>query len=214
MNNRIVLMALGALLINGCVVKEKFVSNSTFMKKDSKQKLSDKKKFSWKKFKTSSNKTCVDCYALPVDGNEMRMAKLNKNEVFSYDYSNAPVDTFNNTIDYSVPAISRIESVRPNPYANDEQYYVTKPISYINNSNGDYATTVAVQVGAFRRYEGAKVYTEKYNHLPQQFHVKIETAMEGNKPLHRVKIEGFKTRGEAQKFISRYDIYDAFLVSR
>ena len=210
-------MALGALLINGCVAKEKFVSNATFMKKDSKQKLFEKKQTSWKKLKTSSNKACVDCYALPVESNDMHMAKLDKNEVMTYDYSNAPADTFNNVLDYSTSKVSKIESVQSNTYSMDskiEEQYYAQPVSYINSSYGNYSLNTAIQIGAFRRYEGARIYAKKYDLLSSNYKVKIETGIKDNMPLHRVRIEGFHTRSEAQNFIARYGISDAFLVRK
>jgi len=225
--NKILLMALGALLMNGCVVKEKFVANASFKKQSFKPKTFEKKKSLWKKKEPKIIEACVDCFATPLDNGDMRMAKLDKSEVITYDYSNAPIDTFNNVIDYSTTTkVSMIKSVEKNmktaSYAYDtydinptnEMKYHAQPVSYVNSSYGTYSTKTAIQIGAFRRYEGAKVYARKYDLLSSKYHVKIQTGMKENMPLHRVRIEGFNTRGEAQNFIARYGISDAFLVRR
>jgi hypothetical protein len=216
--NKIVLITLGALLMNGCVVKEKFVSEENLKKKFSKQKMIQKKIAPWKTLKSNTKEACIDCYATPGVGTELRMAKLEKNEVLTYDYSKAPADTFNNTVDYSIlSSNSKIQSVERNTkvssYNYDTQYYA-HPVSYVNSSYGSFTTKTAIQIGAFRRYAGAQIYAKKYDLLSSNYHVKIETGMKDNMPLHRVRIGGFSTRGEAQKFIARYGISDAFLVRR
>ncbi len=74
---------------------------------------------------------------------------------------------------------------------------------------------VSIQVGAFRRYEGAKIYAHRYGILSNRYKTVIKNGFKSNRPIYRVQIEGFSNEDEANAFIEKYPIlYDSFLVSR
>ncbi len=72
----------------------------------------------------------------------------------------------------------------------------------------------SIQVGAFRKYAGAKVYAKRYSLLTSQYNVEIKENVKDNEPIYRVQIEGFSNQNEAKKFMARYGLNGAFLVSR
>ncbi len=76
---------------------------------------------------------------------------------------------------------------------------------------------VSIQVGAFRRYAGAKVYARRYGLLSSKYKTVIKNGFKDNRPIYRVQIEGFLDNDEANAFIEKYPILsysDSFLVSR
>ena len=74
-------------------------------------------------------------------------------------------------------------------------------------------TGFAVQVGAFRHKEGAKIYQKRYAQLvcPPK-NVIIREFNEGGTPLYRVWIKGFDTEDEARDFINRLNIEGGFII--
>jgi len=248
-NNTIILMALSSLMINGCVAKNELQNKPRTQMSLPTQKAiaySNQTK-KWKNVSVGNKEDCVDCYAKPATAvKSFKVAKVNNfklksNEVISYDYSKAPTDTFNNTIDYSKAPSAQSFNNRPmakNSVAVDTYNYdaydytvtaddtsvkrssyqtntrVTPQLSYVNSSRGGYSNKTAIQIGAFRRFAGAQSYAKKYDLLSKKYHVEIKTGVKDNQPLHRVRIEGFSNRSEAKSFIARYGISDAFLVRK
>jgi len=70
----------------------------------------------------------------------------------------------------------------------------------------------AVQVGAFRRYEGAQIYQRKYQAMASDKKVIIKKFIVDGAPLYRVWVTGFGTDGEAKDFISDHGILGGFLI--
>ena len=78
-----------------------------------------------------------------------------------------------------------------------------------------FSNKTSIQVGAFRRYAGAKVYAKRYALLNNQYSVQIKEDIEDAKPLYRVQIEGFKSDSEAKEFMTQYGLFNgAFLVRK
>jgi rare lipoprotein A len=77
-----------------------------------------------------------------------------------------------------------------------------------------FSKKTSIQVGAFRRYAGAKVYAKRYSLLSRQYKAVIRNEMKDARPIYRVKIEGFSSEREARRFMSRYSLNGAFLVRR
>jgi len=73
---------------------------------------------------------------------------------------------------------------------------------------------VAIQVGAFRRYAGARVYAKRYGLLSRKYKTVIKKGYKDSKPIYRVRILGFRNKQEAREFMYRYNLNDAFLVRR
>ena len=133
-----------------------------------------------------------------------------------YDYSKAPadVDSINNI---------KLEEYK-NPYIIDESYseydnrdeslYVKIGNSLPREENMKLSSKNSIQVGAFRKYVGAKVYAKRYSLLTSKYNVDIKENVKDNKPIYRVQIEGFSNENEARKFMTRYGINGAFLVKR
>ena len=70
-----------------------------------------------------------------------------------------------------------------------------------------------IQVGAFKRYEGAKIYKQKY--LSQYFDYKTvikKFTDEDGEPLYRVWVMGFGSEEEAIDFKNSNSLYGAFVV--
>ena len=70
-----------------------------------------------------------------------------------------------------------------------------------------------VQVGAFRRYEGAKTYQRKYSKIYRRYKtiVKRFDNIDGS-PLYRVWLMGFGSEEEARDFKNSHDLVGAFIV--
>jgi len=74
-------------------------------------------------------------------------------------------------------------------------------------------TNFGVQVGAFRRKEGAETYKRRYAALVQPpKHVIIRKFIVDGAPLYRVWVMGFGSEEEARDFIDTYDITGGFLI--
>ena len=207
-NNKLLLLTtVGVLMLNGCVAQENF-QKSSFSEP-------------WKNI-SQERDDCPDCYASGTSPKKtLKFNTFQSKEHITYDYSKAKVsapsyvdnviDTQNyGTYDYSVTPTDT--------YVKTENIKVTPKSSYVNSSRDSFNTKLTsdttIQVGAFRHYSGAKKIAKKYSLLSSQYNVKIETGMKGNTPIHRVRISGFHSKGQAKAFMSRYAINDAFLVRR
>jgi len=69
-----------------------------------------------------------------------------------------------------------------------------------------------VQVGAFRRYEGAKVYQRKHSGLYRRYKTIIKRFDDDGSPLYRVWLMGFGSEEEARDFKNSHDLEGAFIV--
>ncbi|WP_457596588.1 septal ring lytic transglycosylase RlpA family protein [Hydrogenimonas sp.] len=69
-----------------------------------------------------------------------------------------------------------------------------------------------VQVGAFRRYRGAKIYKERYDNFEGRYHTVVRKFIVGGEPLYRVWLMGFKSEAEAKDFIRAWNIPGAFII--
>lgn len=160
---------------------------------------------------TKKKNDCVNCYATGLTksfakvkrSNSIKKAKKTK-YYGTYAYTESAADTKIKT--------KKAKKVNHNRY-------VLPAISSISSSSGKYRTyskniDTAIQVGAFRRYEGAKIYKRRYNALSNKYNVSIKRASINHKPLYRVSIEGFKNRAKAKKFMNTYGIQNGFLVRR
>ncbi len=65
-------------------------------------------------------------------------------------------------------------------------------------SGGDFA----IQVGAFRRYEGAQITQERFSHTPPYQSVIKEFELDGA-PIYRVFLRGFQSEQEARDFLKK-----------
>ncbi|MBD3789104.1 MAG: septal ring lytic transglycosylase RlpA family protein [Campylobacterales bacterium] len=74
-------------------------------------------------------------------------------------------------------------------------------------------TDFGVQVGAFRRYEGAQIYKRQYAALDKRYQpiIKRFDDVDGA-PLYRVWMMGFKSEDEAKDFILCHDLSGAFII--
>ena len=74
-------------------------------------------------------------------------------------------------------------------------------------------TNFGVQVGAFRRYEGAKIYKQKYASLHPKYKPVIKKFADvDGAPLYRVWLMGFDTEDEARDFKNTHNMPGAFIV--
>ena len=70
-----------------------------------------------------------------------------------------------------------------------------------------------VQVGAFRRYEGAQVYKRKYTGAYARYKPVIKRFSDvDGAPLYRVWLMGFRSEQEARDFKDNNDLEGAFIV--
>jgi len=161
----------------------------------------------WKKMDSNINKKdCVNCYAdLNFNKKKPKVDKDKKEILYAFNDEKSKIKTYNNNgYEY------KIEESDINPKAvefKDEVYMENQNIS---NSE----ETVAIQVGAFRHYSGAKKYVKKYAILSSEYKVIIKTGTKNQKPLYRVRIEGFSTRSQAEEFKKKYGLVGAFLVMK
>jgi len=136
-----------------------------------------------------SKKECDDCYA------DISKQKENTHD---YDFKLTSSDTYEKSLDEKKSYTKVYNSVSQRAKS--------------KTKNKDSFSEIAIQVGAFRRYVGAKLYAKKYNLLSNKYGVKIETGVKNQKPLYRVKIEGFTTKSEAVEFKDNYSLTGAFIV--
>lgn len=71
-----------------------------------------------------------------------------------------------------------------------------------------------VQVGAFRRYEGAKITQRKFKLiLEENYDVIIKKGLLDNEPINRVWISGFRSENEARDFKANNDLNGAMIIA-
>lgn len=99
-------------------------------------------------------------------------------------------------------------------YSLKESDIVVKSIDriYVEKKNRYDSKIVSIQLGAFRHYAGAKEYVKKYAILSSKYKVTIKAGAKAQKPLYRVRIEGFSSQTQAEEFKSKYGLVGAFLV--
>lgn len=200
-------------MINGCVTKHKLKTKSPTRVMLSSTQLQTKTV--WGKVSpltakraNTKKKDCIDCYATPMDYSKppsaiKTFAKVKNTKHYgAYAYTETASDTSLKTINYA-----------------SSNKYIAPVVSTVNSSYGKYSTyststDTAIQVGAFRKYAGAKIYRRRYNALSNNYKVSIKRGTETNQPLYKVRIEGFKNKVEAEKFMYSYGIRDAFVVRR
>lgn len=71
-----------------------------------------------------------------------------------------------------------------------------------------------VQVGAFRRYEGAKITKNKFAMiLEDNYDVVIKKGYHNSKPINRVWISGFRSEEEARDFKANNDLNSSMIIA-
>jgi len=234
--NTILLLALSTFMMNGCISKNTSTHPNSAIHGFVKSKIP---KVTWKNISKVKKKDCVNCYATPVNNKKY----IRRNVAIKKTYPRAKQYTFK-TMDYSkLPSASNnaflypakrslknkvINTMHYDAYdytmtANDthiksktyQKSFNMPPVSYVSSYRSNYSTSkTAIQIGAFRKYSGAKIYARKYNALSSMYNVTIKTGVKNNYPLHRVRIEGFSNRVEAKRFMNRYGITEGFFVRR
>ena len=230
-NNKILLLtAVGTLMINGCVSKNSFQKSSFVQPKNI-----VKKSNTWKSIKQDRD-DCPDCYASGISAKKsVEVTTFEpKEESVSYNYSNIPANLEESYVEYKakVSKPSYVDNVidtqnygaydytvaPTDTYMETQNIKVTPKLSYLNSSRDSFNTKLTsdttIQVGAFRHYSGAEKTANKYSLLSSQYIVKIETGTKDGLPIHRVRISGFHSKGQAKAFMQKYAINDAFLVIR
>ncbi len=72
----------------------------------------------------------------------------------------------------------------------------------------------AVQIGSFRRYEGAKITQEKNALVQGRYKAIIKKMIIEGEPLYRVWLTGFKSEAEARDFIKQGRYVGAFVIRK
>lgn len=204
-------------MINGCVAKNGLERKSEKKVVISSAKLEKTKPSSIKKA-SIKKEDCVDCYAAPMDYSKPpslsnnTFAKTIKNPTQTK-YKRGAKMAMQHFGSYGYKETASDVSVKSSNYLNSK---VAAVPSTVNSSYGKYSAKMntSIQVGAFSQYNGAKVYMKRYSALSSKYQVTIKTGTKNNKPLHRVRIEGFKNKSEAKKFMYSYGIRDAFVVRK
>ena len=73
-------------------------------------------------------------------------------------------------------------------------------------------TNFAVQVGAFRRHEGAVIYRDRHQAMDASKQVIIKQFTVEGAPLYRVWVTGFGSADEAKDFVGSHGIQGGFLI--
>jgi hypothetical protein len=175
-----------------------------------------KSKSIWKKtvYSNIKKEDCLDCYATPIDYSKPPSAR---NSLFtkavikqtSQRYKRNKIVENKRFGNYGYKESLSDTSVQSNNYVNRK--LVTAPRA-VNSAYSSFSTGVSIQVGAFSKYTGAETYLNKYNALAENYSISIKTGTKNNKPLYRVRIEGFKNTSEAKNFMLSKGISGAFLV--
>jgi len=221
--NKTIILTVSSFLIGGCVTKTEVVNEDLVVKSES------SKSHGWGAktlLKSSPEQACVNCYTPPLP--EQKVATVSHKKFESMDYSKESSSEFASLSSINKEKVATVDTYSYGAYdygvTPDDTYieeesvvtmkHLTPKLSYINSSQDEYGKKTAIQIGAFRRYAGAKSYAKKYALLSDKYHVEIKTGLKDKKPIHRVRIEGFSSRAEAKRFINRYGIDDAFFVRR
>ena len=68
-----------------------------------------------------------------------------------------------------------------------------------------------VQIGAFRKLNGAKTYKKRYTNILGRYNSVIKSLNLDGEPLHRVWLSGFQSEEEARDFVARGEFKYAFI---
>ena len=207
-NKLLTLTTIGAIFMSGCTSKTIQIMD-TKVNKVTVPQVKQERVSKWKSLTNSKKEECVDCYATISKKSVERVNNMESNStvVYDYDYSKtlSDVDSVNNI---------KLEEYK-NPYLVDELYSDNRDESlYTKIENKKLSSKNSIQVGAFRKYAGAKVYAKRYSLLTSKYNVEIKENVQDNRPLYRVQIEGFSNENEAREFMNRYGLDGAFLVRR
>ncbi len=242
-NKLLIITTVGAIAMSGCASKSLEVTNTNVNKSVVSQvnnlKVKQEKISKWKSLKKSKREDCVDCYANIAKKPTTKVATASNvsTTVYGYDYAESTMEAYAphevKREEYKNPYLTdaEIEEV----YNEDKNNYLVDA-SYredISNNENSYKSLYAevekhstrkensnlmaknsIQVGAFRKYAGAKVYAKRYSLLTSKYNVDIKENVKDNKPIYRVQIEGFSNEREAKEFMNRYGLNGAFLVRR
>lgn len=69
-----------------------------------------------------------------------------------------------------------------------------------------------VQIGAFARIEGAKIYQKRYNNYANRYKTIIKQNYQNHSYLNRVYLSGFLSENEARDFIQQGNFKGAFII--
>jgi rare lipoprotein A len=150
--------------------------------------------------------SCMASIAKKSSNNDniQEIASVQKDEIQNQEDLYFVSDSSNIEYDYSA-----------SPFARDHLEWIdSDPYSPKKHSLIEISSKISVQVGAFRRYAGAKVYAKRYSLLTDQYRVKIKKEFKDALPIYRVRLYGFSSEREARRFIRQYGIDGAFLVRR
>ncbi len=86
------------------------------------------------------------------------------------------------------------------------------PVATVTALPRVHLTNFAVQVGAFRRHEGAVVYRDRHQAMDSSKRVIIRKFIVDTAPLYRVWVTGFGSAEEARDFVSSHGIQGGFLI--
>jgi hypothetical protein len=240
-NKLLILTTLAAISLSGCASKSIEVMDTqvkrTTAPKIIQKEVKYKKVSQWQSIKESKTEDCVDCYATITKVPRKKVAMVNSyTTVYGFDYAQTPMDTSAShkveLKEYQNPYLA--DSETEEAYEKGNSYLVDKSYSenssnYTNNNKSLYAKIKksssreenielsrknSIQVGAFRKYAGAKVYAKRYSLLTSKYNVEIKENVKNKKPIYRVQIEGFSNEREANAFMQRYGLNGAFLVRR
>jgi len=238
-NKLLILTTIGAISMSGCASKTIEVIDTKVNKitipKVKQLEVKHQKISKWQGIKNSKKEECVNCYAKISKKSEERVATSNTSTtVYGYDYAQTPMNAYApyevKLEKYKNPylANAEIEDKKDNNYLVDASYS-EESNNYENENKSLYAKLKksspiaenkrllaknSIQVGAFRKYAGAKVYAKRYSLLASKYNVDIKENVKNSKPIYRVHIEGFSNEREAKDFMQRYGLTGAFLVRR
>jgi hypothetical protein len=216
----LIFFSLSSLMFTGCIAK-----NEVYKKQVQVHKVKTKTLWNKSVFSKVKKDDCIDCVATPIAtassidyskppsrANNLFAKVINKPLKTAYKQDKV-IDSKNyGAYDYTETASDT--AVKRSTYVRNK--HIAPAVSYENTSYGRYSAkgNIAIQVGAFSQYDGAKTYKKRYSALSSKYQVTIQTGTKNNKSLHRVRIEGFKNKAEAKKFMYSYAIRDAFVVIR
>lgn len=70
----------------------------------------------------------------------------------------------------------------------------------------------AVQVGAFKNIEGAKIYQKRYANIDSAYQTVIKPSLLDGEKIYRVWVSGFRSEEEARDFLNDNDLNGAFII--
>jgi hypothetical protein len=241
-NNRLlVLTTVAAITLSGCASKKITVIEPTVNKVTvphvQQVEVRHQRLSKWQGITKNKKEDCVDCYATILKEPVTKVASAKTSTtVYGYDYAQNKIDTYTAPYEveeeYQNPYVeeSKTEEVyeEGNSYLVDASYseddntyesesknlFAKVQIPVTTDENSQLLGKNSIQVGAFRKYAGAKVYAKRYSLLTSKYNVDIKANVKNNQPIYRVQIEGFSNEREAKEFMNRYGLDGAFLVRR